>query len=243
MRIGIISDTHGDLLALEAVLSDLQHAGVDGILCLGDVALFGPQPRDTLAAVIATGCAVVMGNGDQWLLDPQLPAFDARESRFARDIKLWCAAQLTAGDLDLMKGFAPTIEMDLDGVRLIGFHGSPRSNEDLITSATPERELAEMTAGVQATVLAGGHTHIQMLRRFSGGLIVNPGSVHCPIEPGRVPGAFYGPPWAEYGVITGRGDRLSVDLHRVPVDIDRLEAIARARKMPHIEWYMAPRRR
>ena len=63
-----ISDIHGNLPALEAVLAELEREGVDELVCLGDVAL-GPQPAETVARVRGLGCAVVMGNWDAWVLE------------------------------------------------------------------------------------------------------------------------------------------------------------------------------
>lgn len=62
--LAVISDVHGNLSALGAVLNDIEAAGVDALVCLGDVASFGPQPRETLCCVQAFECPVVMGNAD-----------------------------------------------------------------------------------------------------------------------------------------------------------------------------------
>lgn len=70
MRIAVIADLHGNLVALEAVLAALADERTDGIVCLGDVAATGPQPRETVERLRAVGCPVVMGNADAWLLDP-----------------------------------------------------------------------------------------------------------------------------------------------------------------------------
>lgn len=64
MRIGLIADIHGNLLALEAVLSALGRDGVDDLICLGDVASLGPQPAEVIARLRALGCPVLMGNTD-----------------------------------------------------------------------------------------------------------------------------------------------------------------------------------
>src|SRR5690349_17179247 len=68
MRIAVISDIHGNCLALDAVLADLQRDGVDWIVCLGDAIQGGAQPAETVARLRDLGCPIVMGNADAWLL-------------------------------------------------------------------------------------------------------------------------------------------------------------------------------
>src|SRR5882724_189823 len=98
MRIGLIADIHGNLLALETVLDELAREGVNELICLGDVASLGPQPAEVLARLRALGCPVVMGNTDAWLLTP--PAGDAaeEEDRSMYRLNAWCAAQLSSRD-------------------------------------------------------------------------------------------------------------------------------------------------
>ena len=75
MRVGFISDIHGNLFALDAVLADLEHHDVDRIVCLGDIC-FGPQAHECLARVKELGCPVVLGNWDSWSIDGFPPRDD-----------------------------------------------------------------------------------------------------------------------------------------------------------------------
>src|SRR5258708_31692588 len=93
MRVALISDIHGNCVALEAVLADIERAGVDQVVCLGDVAATGPQPHAVIERLRATGCPVVMGNADVWLLNPQLSETEDEATRQIEEIDLWCAAQ------------------------------------------------------------------------------------------------------------------------------------------------------
>src|SRR5256885_12728190 len=68
MRLGLISDIHGNLLALDAVLDELNESGMDRLVCLGDVAA-GPEPRATIERLREVGCPVVRGNWDTWVLE------------------------------------------------------------------------------------------------------------------------------------------------------------------------------
>ena len=239
MRIGLISDIHGNLPALEAVLADVRAAGADQVICLGDVAVMGPQPRETVAALRDLGCPMVMGNTDAWLLDPHPhPPRDA-DTPIINAIEWWCAGQLLPQDLAFVRSFRPTVALSPGaGTNLLCFHGSPRSNVDAITATTPGDELDAMLAGAHSTLLAGGHTHTQLLRRHREMLLINPGSTGYPVELGPA-NDMRNPPWAEYALVTLDAQRLSIDLRRVPYDIAPLLRAARHSGMPHAEWWMA----
>ena len=82
MRLAIISDIHGNLVALQTVLADIETARVDQIVCLGDVAANGAQPRDVIEKMRALGCPMVRGNTDEWFLAPQ--TFDPNSEKDRR---------------------------------------------------------------------------------------------------------------------------------------------------------------
>lgn len=242
MRVAIISDIHGNLLALETVLADIARQGVDQTVCLGDVALAGPQPHEASQRLRAFGCPVIMGNCDAWMLDPP-PPDQAKEGDAARldDIERWSTEQLTEEDKSFFQTFQPTISLELgEGKTLLCFHGSPRSYDDIIRATTPDEELDDILAGVEADVLVGGHTHVQLFRRWQRSLLLNPGSVGLPFDgvpPASGPATgLHNPAWAEYLLLTSEGRRLSVDLRRVPYALDVLLQAIRASGSPQSDW-------
>lgn len=237
MRIALISDIHGNGVALDAVLADLERQSPDQVICLGDVTATGPQPRQVLAKVRALGGPVIMGNTDAWLLDPDLSeAVEVPQA--VLDIDLWGAAQLTGEERTFMEGFLPTAEIPLDDNRsLLCYHGSPRHFEDKILPTTPEEVLDELLGDTAADVLAGGHTHEAMVRVFGRQLLVNPGSVGLPRF--RNGGEVWKPLWAEYAVLEADNGKLSVELRRLPVDFDDLRRMVAASEMPHAELWLS----
>ena len=266
MRVGLIADIHGNLVALDAVLADLERAQVDHVVCLGDVA-WGPQPRQTVERLRALSyppppglrpgvpapwaqptrgrrprggrtVAAIMGNADDELfhLPSETPTDEG--ARVTLDIARWCAAQLSPADLDYLRTFHPILELSLGAAHtLLCFHGSPRSFHDIIRSTTAEDDLAGMLAGFSATVMAGGHSHEQMLRRYGETIIVNPGSVGLPVERGPGPDQVRNPPWAEYALVSQENGVLRIELRRVPVDVGAIVRAIRESGMPHAELY------
>jgi len=200
MRIGVIADIHGNLVALEATLAALAHEPLDRLVCLGDVATLGPRPAATLARLRGLGCPGVMGNTDDWLL----AAPRADRATPVSELTAWAAAQLADAERAFIRTFPPTLTIPLDGAAtLLCCHGSPRSYDEVIAATTPDDALDAMLVGHDAaTLVVGGHTHVQLVRRHGARRIVNVGSVGLPgIGPGTpdLP-TNRGVAWAEYGI-------------------------------------------
>jgi putative phosphoesterase len=237
MRIGLISDIHGNLFALEAVLAELDREKLDDLICLGDVAALGPEPGAVLARLQALGCPVVMGNMDEWLLSP--PDLDTADELDQALIR-WHTTQLTDAERAYIRAFPATIEQSLGAERtLLCFHGSPRSFHDVIVPTTLDDTLNEMFGDVHAAILVGGHTHLQMMRHYGDAHLINVGSAGLP-GVGAAAQRKRHVRWAEYAVIEVDGDRLDISLRRTPLDIKRMLARARSSGMPTpvIEWWV-----
>jgi len=96
MRIALLADIHGNLVALETVLHEIAQESVDQIVCLGDVGALGPQPHEVITCLRQSHCPVILGNTDAWLLSP--PGAKTSDSETIRTITSWCAEQLTPED-------------------------------------------------------------------------------------------------------------------------------------------------
>lgn len=189
-----------------------------------------------------------MGNTDALLLNPRpyeavvgelkTAGMTDEDARRVAELDLWCADQLTSTDLDFLRTFKPTLEMPLGGdMTLLCFHGPPHFNTDVIRSATPEDDLERMLSGFRAEVMAGGHTHAQMLRRYRNMTIINPGSVGLPYERVRLTGRVRNPPWAEYAVVDWDNSQLRTEFRRAQVDINKVIRAALDSGMPHAKWW------
>ena len=242
MRLGLIADIHGNLLALDVVLQALAEEQVDSIICLGDISSLGPQPREVIDRLRQIQCPVILGNTDDWLLEPPaVTQTTPEDGRILREINRWCAEQLEAEDRAYLQSLPPTYACALDEENtLVCFHGSPRSFDDVIAAVTPDAVVEEMLAGVSARILVGGHTHIQMIRRYEASWIVNVGSV-------GLPGVNAGSPelpknrqvrWAEYGVVSSERQQVSLELRRTPIDVAALLQAACRSGMPHFDWWV-----
>jgi putative phosphoesterase len=232
MRIALISDIHANEIALQAVLADIKKVGVDQVICLGDVATLGPQPKASVELLRDLHCLCIMGNHDSFLIEPGLIHAYTHVPVIIQSVD-WAREQLSVEDLNFVRTFQPRIEIALDtNLSLLLFHGSPRSNvEDILATTLPEA-LDGILAGYTATLMACGHTHIQMLRQHRGILVVNPGSVGMPFKEhaaGKQPTILV---QAEYGIVEAKEGNIEVSLRRVPLDKEALRASVMASQDP-----------
>jgi len=215
IRLALVSDLHGNALALEQVLSRIASHGVDQIICLGDVATLGPEPERTLELVHESGAVCILGNHDEFLLRPEVVA-DYTTIPVLIDAIDWCRARLSTASIDFVRSFRERYEAQLnDRETLLAFHGTPASNTiDLLATTAPDT-VEEWISGYQGSVLVGGHTHLQMLRQHRGRLLVNPGSVGMPFKEYVAGAAPQVLPHAEYALVDADATSVTVTLQRV----------------------------
>jgi hypothetical protein len=150
----------------------------------------------------------------------------------------WGYNLLSSDDLDFLRSFHPTYRLDLgNALSMLCFHGSPRSNVDVIVSTTAQEVLDGFFEGQSADILTGGHAHIQMLRRRGRQVILNPGSVGNaflnPFTPGSVPILL---PWAEYAILNVENNGWGADLRRVRFDTQAILRLAETSDSPSHDW-------
>jgi putative phosphoesterase len=208
MRIGVISDLHGNAVALEAVLSDMPD--VDGLVCAGDVVGYNPWHDECVETVRDREVPTVMGNHDRAVAGETNFSFNSMAGAGVRH-----ARETLADDQIEWLGGLPEERLACDGrVKLV--HGHP-DNPDRYTYPA---EFAPDLLG-EEDVLVMGHTHVQGHERYEEGVVMNPGSVGQPRD---------GDPRAAYAVLDL--DSLSVSEHRVEYDIERVVRAVRKADLP-----------
>lgn len=232
-RVAFISDLHANLVALDAVLADIDTLGVQEIVCLGDIVDLGGQPAELLERLHERGIPCIRGNHDGLDEHPPLPKL--------LEIERWTREQLSAAQLRELDALPTELELDLDGVRVLCVHATPINDTDQILDDTPRDLLDEWFEGRTFDVLVGGHTHVQLVRRLDHRMIVNVGSASMPfarpfVEGGGAPKVL---PWAEYGILSGSGGRASVELRQVDFDMQAYADAVRAAGFPDADEWIA----
>jgi putative phosphoesterase len=219
MRLALISDLHGNELALSAAL-DHARGAFDRLVCLGDIATLGPRPSAVIARLRQLGCPCILGNHDEFMFDPALLRSYSESQLIVASVDA-TRATLSGDEIEFLRGLPRTLPIG-DDVFL--FHGTPRSNMEDLLSVTPPERVDEMLGGRRALVFAGGHTHLQMLRQHRGMLLVNPGSLGIPFREYASGGPPVILPFAEYAIVDVSARAVSVDLRRVELDRKALAA-------------------
>lgn len=174
-RVAVLSDVHGNAVALEAVLAEVRAETPDLVVFGGDLS-WGPQPAETLGLVRALDLPVrfVRGNAERALLD---------EAEEPTERLRWLRERHSAEDRALVRSFEEQFALEIDGLGAIRFcHGSPRSDIELVTPETPETRIREWPALAERVVVTA-HTHVQFDREVAGLRSINPGSVGMAYEP------------------------------------------------------------
>ena len=229
MRIAVVSDIHGNLPALEAVVADFQRRGVDAVVNLGD-SLSGPLlPLETARYLMDQDWTHLAGNHERQILDTAVPQGPS---------DLYARSQLTACELDWLGTLAPRADF-ADDVLLC--HGTPDSDMVyLLETVEPHRfglasaaEVEERLGGTQAALVVCGHSHLpRSLRTARGQLLVNPGSVGVPGYVAEAPHPHRvenGSPDARYAIVERHAGRWQSSLHAVPYDFRPMAALAAQR--------------
>ncbi len=240
MRIAFISDIHGNFTAFQAVLADINSQSIDQIVCLGDIITLGPQPLEVLNTLRGLNCLYIKGNHDAAALNPENAAQYEITDHLVPDL-YWCKDQLSADDRKFIGSFQPMLEINLPhGHHILAFHGSPLSFTDIIQATTPPELLDVYFEAQKANIFIGGHSHIQMVRRYADKLILNSGSVGNAFKFAFQRGKpVHLLPWAEYMIINQSGDSLNIDARRVYFDIDELLKKVRESQLPCADWWLS----
>ncbi|HXT34681.1 MAG TPA: metallophosphoesterase family protein [Chloroflexota bacterium] len=180
-RLAAFSDTHGNLPALDAVLEDMARKGpFDHVLMAGDLVEGGPHPAETLAAIRALNCPVVLGNTDSYLLaEPDAPEL-AGMNEAERASSAWTAERIGPEGLAYLRSLPRQYHLPGPAGGILMVHANPDNLEDHIHPDEDAGALEERLAGVQAGVLVFGHLHIAYQRRLGRLLLVDVASAGFP---------------------------------------------------------------
>ena len=227
MKIAALSDIHGNLLALDAVLEDVRSRGVDITVNLGDILSGALLPAETAERLMALELPTIRGNHERQVLAGD-PARMGPSDRHAFDT-LDAAQRAWIAQL-------PAVLRPADGVFLC--HATPHNDfdcylEDLVDGElrpAPVDRVEERSRGCDAALILCGHSHIpRVMRLFTGQLVVNPGSVGIQAYQGHDPAPHVvevGSPHARYAILESTPRGWKADLVAVPYDWDEASKLA-----------------
>ncbi|MDX8495615.1 metallophosphoesterase family protein [Mesorhizobium sp. VK22B] len=245
MRIAVLADIHGNVLALDAVLDDLARRGADLIVNLGDCVSGPLWPRETVQRLEALNLPTVRGNHDRRVAEDPADEKMWPSDRYAQE-------RLTPAQRGALFALPLTLEI---APGIVAFHARPDHDEKYLADAIVDGQLVRAPLSMikrrlksldpACRIALCGHSHRNELIRIPGGPVVfNPGSVGCPAYADDTPPAHVseqGAPHARYGIVElgapGRPDRFEA----IAVDYDHEAAAKQAEQAARPEWAHALR--
>lgn len=187
MKIAVISDIHGNIDALEAVMQDIEEQGCETVYALGDYAMAGPEPALTVdwffRKQFELNFKMIQGNTDYMIANynDDLYATVKEKAPIMAEALKNDSQILNSIQKDFLKNLPVQLEFVEDGVRILLVHGSPRKNNEDILPDTPLAEVEKMLENVDADVVLCGHTHLPCgFQTSTKKTVVNVGSIGRP---------------------------------------------------------------
>ncbi|HKY54788.1 MAG TPA: metallophosphoesterase family protein [Anaerolineales bacterium] len=236
MKIAILSDIHGNSLALDAALAEIATIGVDEYWILGDLVALGPDPLGVLQRLsVLPNCKFIRGNTDRYVVTgDRPPPFASELGQDSEKIRIfaevagtfaWTLGVITAGGwLDWLSQLPLELETILpDETKCLCVHASPGNDDGFgIRRDWPDTEIHTLLQKCTADLICIGHTHQQINRKVDNWHILNPGSISNPRPPILE---------ASYALLEATTEEYRVE-HRT-VEYNREEIILQVQKLRH----------
>ena len=189
MKIAVISDIHGNIEALQAVIEDIKNEGCEKIFCLGDLAMAGPMPKETIDYVRNLDknfdFEIIQGNTDEMIAYSSNEIYEKiKESlpvmgeAYKSDINT-----VTEEQKKYLKNLPKQKEIKIGGLKVLLVHGSPRRNNEDISPNLDIKTVEEMISSTDADLILCGHTHIPCgYQTTTNKTVINVGSVGRPFS-------------------------------------------------------------
>ncbi|GCE19637.1 metallophosphoesterase family protein [Dictyobacter kobayashii] len=209
MRVAIISDIHGNKLALDTVLEDLaQQPAIDQLIIAGDLCLNGPYPKEVLETIQNLHCPVIQGNVDADVVNQNSKKGPKKQSVIA-----WTREQVGPAGIDYLASlpFSHLVE-NPNGTDLLVVHANPLNQEEAIFPTTPDSKIEHLCGDLPPTIgaLAFGHYHVAYMRRWRHLLLVDAGSCGLPRD---------GDLRSSYAILTWQDNIWQAEHRRVKYDV------------------------
>lgn len=221
VRLAIVSDVHGNMDALRAVMADARSQGAEGFINLGDMVGSGPYPEEVVSTMKGDHFLSVVGNFDLKVLEFTRASKRPKTASVKGAVMAAAARDLSEENLRFISSLPPEIRLEVLGRRVLMVHASPGDPDEQLTPDTTDERLEELGRIADADVVLVGHSHRAFARKVGDTLFVNPGSVGRPVDHD---------PRASYAVLDT--SEFSVTLRRVEYDVEATVRALREKGLP-----------
>jgi putative phosphoesterase len=225
MRIAILSDIHGNQVALEAVLQDLEsQQDISQIIVAGDLCLNGPRPSEVLSIIRKLNCPVIQGN-----VDADVARQNTQKGLKKQDIVGWTREQIGEDGIVYLASLPfYHLVVNTQGTDLLVVHANPLNQNEAIYSTTPDNRLEDLLGNLAPTIgaVAFGHYHVAYQRNWRHLLLVDAGSCGLPRD---------GDIRASYAILTWQDSTWQAEHRRVTYDVHTTVKQLKQSGIPHFE--------
>jgi putative phosphoesterase len=215
VRVAVITDIHGNLAALDAVLAAIEEIGAGAVYCGGDLVGYGPHPGEVCHRIEDLGIPTIYGNYDHAiardLTDCGCAYVTPRDREIGQRSLDWTLVNTDTRAKEFMYGLPFDLRFAMGPARVRLVHGSPRKVNEYLFEDKPDRLYERLAAAAECDVLVFGHTHRPWIREHGGVLFVNCGSVGKPKD---------GDPRAAFALLELAEGRVQASIERVPYDAE-----------------------
>lgn len=232
MKVAVLSDMHGNGVALQYAINDLKSLGIKKIIILGDIIMKGPMPFQSIEMLKDKDLEIIAwikGNTDLWLeeiTDVWIPRTKREKElnlyyKYAKD-------NLKEEQITFLKELPLESSINLNGISILCVHGTPKSIVEAIDSSVSEEEIKKAIKGVEEQLILSGHSHTSFIGEVDDKMIFNVGSVGNSLD---------GDNRISYGVLDFAEDKVNLVNRRISYPVDEIINIAIENKFPLIDEY------
>lgn len=229
MKICVLSDVHGNDVALRQVIKECDTLNIDKYIFLGDLLIKGPSPKECYDLMIKMNpMCWIKGNTDE--------AFEMADQweTMVKDNQLlsyleFPISKLKTESVDLLLSMNIKESITIEGVKILCTHGSPRDVAENVYPYLSDEELAEIIEDVDEKLILCGHTHYPMIRTYKDKVIFNPGSISFPVGDAGL---------TSYGILEIKDEIFSCTLKTLHYNKDEAIEKGRLHNMPNLDDFV-----
>lgn len=217
MKIAVFSDIHGNAIALEAVLNDINTRNIDLVFCGGDLVGYGAYPNEVINLIRKYRIPTIMGNYDDGVgfnkPDCGCAYTDSHLQELGQISLAWTKKQVNFENRSFLRSLLERVQFTTCGKKILIVHGSPRQTNEYLYADRPEESVLRFFENENVDIIICGHTHLPYTRIMDSKCLINAGSVGRPKD---------GDQRAAYTVIKLTESSLQTEVIRVKYDVERM---------------------